>query len=239
MVFTLLETANQHFDNGFITTQATLQEESEAGIGKALYIAIPVVLWGITAQATGGAHRLASRLTVPGNHTTPSGESLLDQVFGKQLGEVTRTVIHHAGIKSIAAYTILAAAAPAVFTTLQQYAREQHMNEASLSFFLASQQSALATTLPAGLPELTVFAELPVTTTIPPAPATSTTLPETTAPIATEEPEADTSSLIEDEEEPEEMPRNNRRRHWLTLAAVSAGALLAWYFFKGNCNSGH
>lgn len=236
MVFTLLETANQYFDNSFITAHAASLEEEETGVGKALYISIPTVLWGIVTQVTGGARQLTRQLVnEPG---FASGESLLEQLFGKQLGEVTQAIITYSGVKSISAYTILAAAAPAVFTTVSQYAREKHMDEARLASILAGQQRSLTAKLPTGLPALVVIPEkLPDLSYLP----QKAELPPEIIPDAEALPEANApEDAAEEIEEPEEeTPRKGRRKHWITLTAVTAGALAAWYFFKGNCNNNH
>lgn len=252
MVFTLLETANKHFSNEFIIQQARLLEEHETGIGKALYAAIPTVLSGIIIQVTGGGRQLTRQLLE--QSTPPGGENLLDQLFHKQLGEVTRAVIHHAGIRSPSAYHILVAAAPAVFVTIREHAGAQHMDAAQLVYFLHSLTPDLASTLPADMPTVTAIpdevADIPVVPpvyTAPEAPATtpvfSTEIPVTSKPQVVDEPEPEPTAeetQLPDENEPEEeeaLPEPRKRRHWITLTAVTAGALLAWYFFKGNCNN--
>lgn len=250
MVFTLLETANKHFSNEFIIQQARLLEENETGIGKALYAAIPTVLSGIITQVTGGGRQLTWQLLE--QSTPPGGENLLDQLFNKQLGEVTRAIIHHAGIKSSSAYHILAAAAPAVFVTVREHAGAQHMDAAQLVYFLHSLTQYLAATLPADMPRVTAMPDeiadtpvVPPVYTAPEAPVTtfSGEPPAISKPQVVDEPEPEPTAAetqLPDENEPEEeeeIPEPRKRRHWITLTAVTAGALLAWYFFKGNCNN--
>jgi hypothetical protein len=253
MVFTLLETANKQFDNAFIIQQARLLGETETGTGKALYAAIPTVLSGIITQVTGGARQLTRHL-LDHHSAPPSGENLLDSLFHRQAGEVTRAVIHHAGIKSTSAWQILAAAAPAVFVAVREYAHAHQMSAPQLIHFLRRIAPDLAPTLPADMPEVTPVPDevtetpvIPAVFNAPEAPAYAEAPPVTKPQLvnepepqpaaeATRLPEADEPEQYQEMEE-EESPARPKRRRWITLTAVTAGALLAWYFFKGNCNN--
>lgn len=271
MVFTLLETANKHFNNDFIIQQARLLDETETGIGKALYAAIPTILSGMITQVTGGAQLLTRQLL--DNSAAPGGESLLDRLFNKQLGDVTRAVIHLSGIKSTSAYFILCAAAPAVFVTVREHAVARQLNAAQLVYLLHSLTTELTPTLPADMPVVTAVAdavpETPVITPIapkltiyvptPPAeqapvaippPIVTAPEPPVSKPQLVDEPEPEPTEaetqLPDEPEEPEEYAEDEaevtsrrKRRRWITLTAVTAGALLAWYLFKGNCNTPH
>lgn len=170
MPFNLIDAAKRMIPQDLITKAAGASGESEQGISKALTAAIPAILIGLLGKgAAGKSSALLTMVTgAAGNNAWSNINSLLGtgadsggmgptvkgwlrSLFGDKLGKITDSIAGFAGIRHSSAGTALNMAAPATLGSLGKYVLDNELTAAGLSSFLQSQQSAIISSLPAGI----------------------------------------------------------------------------------------
>jgi hypothetical protein len=167
----ILDSIKEHITPELLGEAATMYEESEAGISKAISSLAPAVLAGLLGKS-GDSHLIDDIFSIirnfdpvilqdlgplfRGNNPAQTdrkddSDQLLDTIFGAKIPAIVNAAASFSEVKQATASSLLRLAAPLVMALLSKKINAERLNSSGMVNYLLAEKSNFVSVLPASI----------------------------------------------------------------------------------------